>query len=145
VGGTEVLCQRRWNMRQIIIGRVLGLTALLTLSLTACNQNKYRVIERADRYLDKQNRPVSDPLSESSDHDEVVFVLTHGGHKIHATCDLSTLDKLDPNASCGLRPLRTYECVVGRDDVLKAPMPQSDLLCKDGDGRKVYLYVSKEE
>ncbi len=117
---------------------------LLAVSFTACNQNKYRVVERADKYLDKQGRPV-DPLSEASDHDEVGFVLTHNGHKIHATCGLSTLDKLDPNASCALRPLRTYECAVGRDDVLKAPLPQSDLLCKDADGRKVYLYVSKEE
>ena len=124
---------------------MLGLVALLTLSFTACNQNKYRVVERADRYLDKQGRPVADAMSDSYDHDEVGFVLTHGKHRIHATCDLSTLDKLDPNASCGLRPLRTYECVVGRDDVLKAPLPQSDLLCKDADGRKVYLYVSKEE
>lgn len=124
---------------------MLGLVVVLTVSFTACNRNKYRVIERADRYLDKQNRPVPDAMSEAYDHDEVGFVLTHGGRKIHATCDLSTLNKMDPNASCGLRPLRTYQCVVSRDDVLNAPMPLSDLLCKDGDGRKVYLYVSKEE
>jgi hypothetical protein len=130
-------------MRQMM----LGLIALLVVLFTACNQNKYRVIERADRYLDKQNRPVADALSEASDHDEVAFVLTHGGHKIHATCDLSTLNKIDPAASCGLRPLRTYECAVGGAAVLNAPasMPLSDLTCKDGDGRKVYLYVSKEE
>ena len=124
---------------------MLGLIVLLTVSFTACNRNKYRVNERADRYLDKQGHPVADAMSEAYDHDEVGFVLTHGGRKIHATCDLSTLDILDPSASCGLRPLRTYECAVGRDDVLKAPLPQSDLLCKDADGRKVYLYVSKEE
>ncbi len=29
--------------------------------------------------------------------------------------------------------------------VMKAPMPLSDLTCTDGDGREVYLYVSKEE
>jgi hypothetical protein len=126
---------------------MLGLIVLLTVSFTACNRNKYRVIERADRYLDKQNRPVADALSEASDHDEVGFVLTHGGHKIHATCDLSTLNNIDPNASCALRPLRTYECAVGGAAILNAPanVPLNDLTCKDGDGRKVYLYVSKEE
>src|SRR5580704_12305168 len=98
--------------------------ALLALSLTACNRNKYRVVERIDKYVDKQGRELSDRWYEglSYDHEQVVFLLTHRSHKIHASCDLSTLDKLDPNASCGLRPLRTYECVVGRDDVLKVPM-----------------------
>jgi hypothetical protein len=126
---------------------MLGVIVLLAVSLTACNQNKYRVIERADRYLDKQGHQVSDATSEAYDHDEVGFVLTHDGNKIHAICDLSTLDKIDSSASCGLRPLRTYECAVGGAAVLNAPahVPLSDLTCKDGDGRKVYLYVSKEE
>ena len=72
-------------------------------------------------------------------------MLTHDGRKIYGRCDLSTLNKLDPSASCGLRPLRYYDCVVDRDDVMRAPLPFSDLTCRDGDGRKVYLYVSKEE
>jgi hypothetical protein len=126
---------------------VAAIVALL--SLTACNQNRYRVVERIDKFVDKQGHHVSDEWYEglSYDHDKVVFVLTHGSHRIHATCDLSTLDKLDPKASCGLRPLRTYECVLGPDDVWNAPAsaPVSDLKCKDGGGRSVYLYVSKEE
>ncbi len=125
------------------------IVALLVLSLTACNQNKYRVVERTDTYVDKQGRKVSDIWYEglAYDHEEVGLVLSHNGRKIHATCDLSTLDKLDPKASCGLRPLRDYQCIVSSGAVLNAPAskPLSDLTCTDGDGRTVYLYVSKEE
>jgi hypothetical protein len=126
---------------------VAAIVALLVLSLTGCNQNKYRVVERIDRYVDKQGHHLSDEWywDLSYDHEQVIFVLTHGSHRIHATCDLSTVDKLDPKASCGLRPLRTYECVLGPDDIWTAPDPVSDLKCKDGGGRSVYLYVSKEE
>ncbi len=113
-----------------------------SLSFTASHRDQYRVVERSDTYVDKEGRAVSD---QSYDHEVIHFVLAHDGRKIYALCDLSTLDKLDPNASCGLRPLRSYECLIGRDDVMKAPMPLSDLTCTDGDGRKVYLYVSKEE
>jgi len=121
--------------------------ALLAVMLTGCNENKYRVVERIDRYVDKHGRQVSDKWYEglAYDHEEVVFVLTHHGQRIHATCDLSTVDKMDANASCGLRPLHSYECALGRDDVLRAPMPLSDLTCRDADGRKVYLYVAKED
>jgi|GEM_PF-7086684 len=126
---------------------VATIIALMTLLLIACNQNKYRVVERTDRYVDKQGRQVADTWYEglSYDHDEVIFVLSHGDHKIHAYCDLSTVNNLDPKASCGLRPLRAYECVLGPDDVWKATMPLADLICTDGGGRKVYLYVSKED
>jgi hypothetical protein len=119
---------------------------LLCLFLTACNRDRYRVVERIDRFVDKQGRQVADKWYDglAYDHEEVSFVLKHGGSRIHATCDLSTLDKLDPNASCGLRPLREYACTAGRGD-RQAPMPLSDLVCTDSDGRKVYLYVSKEE
>ncbi len=110
--------------------------------LTRWNKNQYRVVERTDTYVDKQGRAVPD---DSYDHEIVHFVLAHDERKIYGLCDLSTLDKLDPHASCGLRPLRSYECLMGRTDVMKAPTPLSDLTCTDGDGRKVYLYVSKEE
>lgn len=110
--------------------------------LTRSDHNQYRVTERTDIYVDKQGRPASD---QSYDHEVVQLILAHNDKKIHALCDLSTLDKLAPNASCGLRPLRSYECLLGRNDVMKAPMPLSDLTCNDADGRKVYLYVSKEE
>jgi hypothetical protein len=124
----------------LVIG---GLCLLFKPSiLTRWNQNQYRVVERTDTYVDKQGRQVPD---QSYDHEIVHFVLAHNERKIYTLCDLSTLDKLDPNASCGLRPLRKYECLIGRDDVMKAPTPLSDLTCTDGDGRKVYLYVSKEE
>lgn len=102
----------------------------------------YRVIERIDNYVDKESRPASQQLH---DHEIVGLVFAHQGHKIYGRCDLSTLNNLDPNASCGLRPLHDYECTPGRDDIMKAPMPLSDLTCTGGDGRKVYVYVSKEE
>lgn len=126
------------------MGRAATVVALLAVLVTGCNRNNYRVVERVDRYVDKQGRQVSDKWYDglAYDHEQVDFALTHGGHRIHATCDLSTI--MDTNASCGLRPLRSYECVLGRDDVLKAPMPLSDLTCRDADGRKVYLYVAKE-
>lgn len=124
----------------LIVG---GLFLLFKPSLLKqSDRNQYRVVERSDIYVDKQGRPASD---ESYDHEVVQLILAHDGKRIHALCDLSTLDKLAPNVSCGLRPLRSYECFVGRDDVMKAPMPLSDLTCTDADGRKVYLYVGKEE
>ena len=126
-----------------------AIVALLALSFTACNRNKYRVVERTDTYVDKQGRKVSDEWYEglAYDHEVVGVVLSHDGRKIHATCDLSTLDKLDPKASCGLRPLRDYQCVVPGDTVMNAPASKalSDLTCTDQDGHPVYLYVSKEE
>lgn len=102
----------------------------------------FRVIERTDDYVDKEGRPASEQLH---DHEIVDLVLWHDGHRIYGQCDLTTLNNLDPTASCGLRPMHDYNCVVGRDDVMKAQMPLSDLTCTDADGRKVYVYVSKEE
>jgi len=110
--------------------------ALLILSLTGCNQDQYRVVERTQRLI---------PDATGSTHVEVGYVLAHDGHKIYATCDHSDWDKLDPQATCGLRPLRTYKCELGPDDIRDAAMPLSDLKCKDAGGRNVYLYVSKEE
>jgi hypothetical protein len=102
----------------------------------------YRVVARTDNYVDKEGRPASEQFH---DHEIVGLVFAHDGHRIYGQCDLSTLNKLDPNASCGLHPLHDYECAAGRDDIMKAPMPLSDLTCTDADGRKVYVYVSKEE
>ncbi|MBZ5654093.1 MAG: hypothetical protein LAO56_02315 [Acidobacteriia bacterium] len=124
---------------------IVGLVMLFKPSTVAWftgARNDYQVIERSDTYVDKDGRAAS---GQSYDHDLVNLVLTHDGRKIYGQCDLRTLNKLDSNASCGLRPLRHYACVVGRDDVMNAPMPLSDLMCSDADGRRVYIYVSKEE
>lgn len=155
---TQVVLKEEWRRvkwgeyfyRAVTVGTALlvlgGLYLLLRpstlLSSFAGHRNEYRVVERTDIYVDKEGRVASDT---SYDHEIVHLVLTHDRHKIYSLCDLSTLNKLEPNASCGLRPLRDYKCVIGRDDVMKAPMPLSDLTCTDGDGRKVYLYVTKEE
>ena len=82
-----------------------------------------------------------------AEHTEVDYVLLHDGHKIYAACDVATVDKLDPTARCGFRPLRTYECSIQPAAIenAKASEPLSDLKCKDGDGHNVYLYVSKKE
>lgn len=83
-----------------------------------------------------------------AEHTEVDYVLLHDGHKIYAACDAATVDKLDPTARCGFRPLRTCECSIQPAAIenAKASEPLSDLKCKDGDGHNVYyLYVSKKE
>jgi hypothetical protein len=111
----------------------------LMLFIGGCANDNYEVVERND---------VSFPNYEASGtHDGVSYVLLHDGHKIYADCDVSTVDRTDPNASCGFRPLRTYKCELQSDKLLTgdAKFPLSDLRCKDADGRNVYLYVHKEE
>jgi hypothetical protein len=125
----------------VIVG-VLSLLQPSILSLLHVARRDYRVVERTDNYVDKAGRPASEQLH---DHEIVGLVFAHEGHRIYGQCDLSTLNNIDPNASCGLRPLHDYKCVVGRDDIMNAPMPLSDLTCTDADGRKVYVYASKEE
>lgn len=117
------------------------------VQLSGCNRTGYRVVQRTDVYVDKNGHRVSDVYYSdiSYDHEVVQLVLTHSGHKIHAECDLTTVDKMDKEATCGLRPLRTYACVIGKDNGWKDAGPLSDLTCKDAQGHNVYLYVSKEE
>jgi hypothetical protein len=125
------------------MNRAIGL-ATLALCLTACKTKEmYRCVERTDKYVDANGNAVASGDSLLG-HDEVHVVLKHGGSKIHAMCDLSTVDHLDENATCGLRPLRNYDCEVGKDSI-HAKGIMSDLVCNDSDGRSVYLYVSKEE
>jgi len=109
----------------------------VALSLMACNRKKYEVIERTQKEVPN--------FQQAGTHIEVDYVLLHDGHKIYATCDVTTVDNLDPNARCGLRALRTYECALGADRIEKAQLPQGDLNCKDSDGHNVYLYVDKKE
>ena len=112
----------------------LASIAVMALFLIACAGNHYEVIERTQKEVpDFRGRGT---------HTEVAYVLLHGGHKICATCDVTDISSLDPNASCGFRPLRVYECRLGNQAGDKA---LSDLLCKDSDGHNVYLYVSKKE
>ena len=121
-----------------------GLFALVFLILaTACNRNQYRVIERTDIYRDKQGNQLMDALQASYDHDEIHFVLKRGSQKIHATCDLSTVNNLDPHATCAMRVLQEYRCTQDRKQVSAHAL--ADLFCKDSEGGTVYLYVSKEE
>jgi hypothetical protein len=80
-----------------------GLYLLLRPSLPPwlsrpANEKDYRVVERTDTYVNKQGATASES---SYVHEIVGFVLAHGDRRIHAVCDLRTLDKLDPNASCG--------------------------------------------
>ena len=107
--------------------------------VTVAESNQYECIERAQREVRN--------FQAGGTHTEVDYVLLHDGHKIYASCDLTTLDNLDPTATCGFRPLRTYECKVQSAAIenAKASEPLSDLKCKDGDGHNVFLYVSKKE
>jgi len=99
--------------------------------------NQYECIERSQREVPN--------FQAAGTHAEVDYVLLHDSHKIYASCDVTTLNNLDPTARCGFRPLRTYECAVQTAAIEKTTGPLSDLKCKDGDGHNVYLYVSKKE
>jgi hypothetical protein len=107
------------------------------LSSSACNRNRYEVVERTEKEAPNYGRPGT--------HTAVTYVLLHDGHKIYVTCDTESIGSLDPNATCGFRPLRTYECMLQTDSLEKATFPLSDLKCKDSDGHNVYLYVDKKE
>ena len=141
--GERIYRAATWFAGVLVIIGVLFLLLRPSLPLLFRSaRREYRVIERTDNYVDKEGRPASEQLH---DHEIVGLVFAHDGHKIYGQCDLSTLNNIDPKASCGLRPIHDYDCVIGRDDVMNAPMPMSDLTCTNADGRKVYIYVSKEE
>jgi len=108
---------------------------LIFLCVGCGANNQYECIERTQK--DVPN------FQASGTHTEVDYVLLHDGHKFYAACDTTTLDKLDPTATCAFRVLRNYECVQPTDN--KPNKALSDLRCKDDEGRPVYLYVSKKE
>lgn len=115
---------------------VLGLSLLLFG--VGCSTSTYEVVERSAKEVANYGAPGT--------HEEISYVLLSGGRKIYATCDVTSVDNLDSQATCGFRPLRKYQCQLGRDnDLWNAPLPISDLKCLDADGRHVYLYVYKEE
>jgi len=129
---------------------VLGIALLLLFAVanvnlpskartTTAENNQYECIERTQK-------DVPNFLAKGT-HTAVDYVLLHDGHKIYASCDVTTLNNLDPTARCGFRPLRTYECTVQPAAIenAKASEPLSDLKCMDGDGHNVFLYVSKKE
>jgi hypothetical protein len=66
---------------------------ILALALSGCGGNKYEVIERTQKEVANFRRPGT--------HIEVHYVLLHGGHKIHATCDATDIETLDPQSTCG--------------------------------------------
>jgi len=111
----------------------------IIVSSVACERDRYEVVGRTER------DDVRDDPIKGGTHSEVDYVLLHDGHKIYATCDTSSIGALDPTASCGFRPLRTYKCALQSDSLATAQFPLSDLKCKDADGNNVYLYVSKKE
>ncbi len=111
------------------------LCTLSLLVLASCSGKGYEVIERTQKEVSN--------FHQSGTHTEVHYVLMHDGHKIYTTCDAEEIDA--PNASCGFRPLHTYDCTLGDDRIEKATLPLSDLKCKDADGRDVYLYVDRKE
>lgn len=119
------------------------LTSLVLMFVVGCKSNQYRVVERDDVYRDKQGKQVQDALEPSYDHDEVHFVLKRRSQKIHAICDLSTVNNLDPHASCAMRVLQEYWCT--QDSKAASAHALGDLFCKDSNGGIVYLYVTKEE
>jgi hypothetical protein len=120
--------------------RFNGTVLLICLTLAGCSNSKYEVIERSQR--DVPN------FLQSGTHTEVDYVLLHDGHKIYASCDTTTVDKLDPNTTCAFRPLHKYDCDIQSDSMsgaMESKLPSSDLKCRDADGHNVYLYVSKKD
>lgn len=98
------------------------------------SDSRYEVIERSQREVAN--------FEASGTHTEVAYVLLNRGHKFYATCDTTTLNRLDPDATCALSVLRQYRCRLGEQPGDKA---LANLICKDGDGHNVYLYVDKKD
>ena len=112
--------------------------ASVALFVVACGtNNNYECIERTQKEVPN--------LLAAGTHTEVDYVLLHDGHKIYAACDVADIGNLDPDARCGFRALRTYECTLQPESIEKGKFPLSDLKCKDGDGHNVYLWVSKKD
>jgi hypothetical protein len=111
------------------------LVPAVAFCLTACN--RYEVVGREQKDVPNFGKPGT--------HTEVDYVLSHGGHRIYANCDLDSIGSADSNARCGFRVLHTYACELQSDSIDTAKSPMSDLKCKDADGHNVYLYVSKED
>ncbi len=133
------ICAKEVDMKYVVLGLVIGLViggtgGWFAALIMHTHSDQYEVIERSQH--DEPN------FRAEGVHTAVNYVLLNDGHKIWASCDLTTLDKLDPSASCAFRPLKSYACRPGNQHGDKA---LSDLLCQDSDGRNVYLYVSKKE
>jgi hypothetical protein len=124
---------RTFSLQIFLLLLSLGITYWPRLTAS----NRYEVIGRTQKDVPNFQQPGT--------HIAVDYVMMHEGHKIYATCDVTTVDNLDPNARCGFRPLHTYKCALGDDRIEKARLPQGDLICKDSDDHNVYLYVDKEE
>lgn len=127
------------TLRRLIYKVFPSAIACFVLTFTACSgsNDKYEVVERSEKEVPNFNA--------AGTHTEVDYVLLHEGHKIYVECDVQNIRNLDPTATCGFRPLRTYECKLQTDSLEKATFPLSDLKCKDADDHNVYLYVNKKE
>lgn len=124
--------------RRNSISKVVLAAMVVMASFTACgSDSKYEVIERTQKEVPN--------FQNTGTHTAVDYVLLHEGHKFYTSCDVTTLNSLDPSATCGFLPLRKYECTIQTASLEKATWPLSDLKCKDGDGHNVYLYVTKKE
>ncbi len=123
------------------MGKTMGklsffaVVASLGLFITGCTKsNEYEVVERSQREVPS--------FEAAGTHAEVSYVLLNDGHRYYATCDSKYVDHMDPEATCAFRILFRYQCRLGQQPGDKA---LSDLLCKDGDGHNVYLYVNKKD
>jgi len=115
----------------------LAAIAAITFLAGCSKNNQYECIERSENEVPDHFGPGT--------HTEEEYVLLHDEHKIYASCDVSRVNNLDPDATCGFRPLRTYKCKLQSDSIKKATLLMIDLKCEDGDGHNVYLYVRKKE
>jgi Flp pilus assembly protein TadB len=121
----------------LLLFAIANISLTSTARITAVESNRYECIERSQKEVPN--------FQAAGTHTEVDYVLLHDSHKIYASCDVATLNNLDPTARCGFRPLRTYGCAVQTAAIEKTTGPLSDLKCKDGDDHNVYLYVTKKD
>jgi hypothetical protein len=85
--------------------------AVFMFSFALCNRDsRYECIERTQKEVPN--------FHAAGTHPAVDYVLLHKGHKIYASCDTADISNLDPNATCGFRPLRKYECALQTDSIL---------------------------
>ena len=121
------------GLKLILCPRILVIVQLIAL-LAGCNRTNYELIERTEKLVPD--------FQGTGTHTQVNYVLAHDGQKIHATCDWKNFSNSDPDATCGFRMLRNYECTSGFEGGTEHMW---DLKCKDSNGHNVYLFVDKKE
>ena len=113
--------------------------AILLLTLPGCNGKRafdpktvtYRVSERVDKHEDKQGGYVEE--GRPYVHNAVYLALTHDKTRIFGQC----------RGDCDMQPGRDYVCTTRLNglEAVVPPLPEADLVCRDGQDRKVFVHA----